>query len=118
MTYLLPGHIDWCISLFLNYLDNLNKTGKIKFTTEISDQQKGLESPDLRVKCSLTYLKPSTCYQCKNIKNLPHGIALQITRMCDIEERFEFCTNEYKQYLIAQDYKPSKKTNSFKKFKK
>ena len=51
MTYLLPGHIGWCIPSFLNYLDNLDKTGKTKFTTEIADQQKGLEYPDLRVKC-------------------------------------------------------------------
>ena len=41
-------------------------------------------------KHSFTYVKPSTSY--------PHK---------SINKKFESCANEYKQYLIAQDYKPS-----------
>ena len=89
---------------------------------EVADQEKGLEFLDLRIKCvngklsvdvfakptnSFTYIKPSTCYPCKSINNVPHGIALRLCRICDTDEKFESRANEYKQYLLARDYKPS-----------
>ena len=39
------------LSSFLNYLNNVDEAGKIKFTMEIADQEKGLEFLDLRIKC-------------------------------------------------------------------
>ena len=88
---------------------------------EIADQEKGLEFPDLRIKCvdgkrsvdvfakltnSFTQVKPSTCYPCQSINNVPHGIALRLCQICDTDQSFEFRANEYKQYLIVQHYKP------------
>ena len=105
---------------FLDYLNNVD--GKIKFTMEVADQEKGLEFLDLRIKCvdgklsvdvfakptnSFTNVKPSTCYPRKSINNVPRGIALRLRRICDTDEKFESRANEYKQYLLARDYKPS-----------
>ena len=107
---------------FLDYLNNVDEAGKIKFTMEIADQEKGLEFLDLRIKCvdgklsadifgkptnSFTYVKPFTCYPRKSITNIPRGIALRLRRICDTDEKFESRANENKQYLIARDYKPS-----------
>ena len=36
---------------FLDYLNNVDEGGKIKFTMEIADQEKGLEFLDLGIKC-------------------------------------------------------------------
>ena len=75
---------------FLDYQNNVDKAGKIRFTREIADQEKGLEFLDLRIKCvvgklsvdafakptnSFTYVKP---YTRTNINNVPRGIALKI----------------------------------------
>ena len=88
---------------FLDYLNNVDEAGKIKFTMEIADQEKGLELLDLRSKCvdgklsvdvfakptnSFTYVKPSTCYPRKSINNVPRGIALRLRRICDTDEKF------------------------------
>ena len=104
---------------FLDYLNNLDEAGKIKFTMEIADQEKGLEFLDLRIKCvdgklsadifgkptnSFTYVKPFTCYPRKSITNIPRGIALRLSRICDTVEKFESRANKY---LIPRDYKPS-----------
>ena len=71
---------------FLNYLNNINETRKIKFTKKIEDEVSGLEFFDLKIKClngklsvdvyskltnSFTYVLPSTCYPTKNINKLP-----------------------------------------------
>ena len=92
---------DTC-PLFLDYLNNVDEAGKIKFTMEIADQEKGL-----RIKCveskllvdvfakpknSFTYVKPSTSYPHKSINKVPHGIALRLYQVCDIDEKFESCT--------------------------
>ena len=84
MTYLLPGNME--LPSFLDYLNNLDEAGKIKFTMEIADQEKGLEFLDLRIKCvdgklsvdivakatnTFTYVKPSTCYSRKSTNNVP-----------------------------------------------
>ena len=120
-------HVAWehetdTLPSFLDYRNDVDEAGKIKFTMEIADQQKGLEFLDLRIKCvdgklsvdvfakltnSFTYAKPSTCYPRKNINNVPRGIALRLCRICDTDKKFESRANEYKQYLIARDYKPS-----------
>ena len=90
---------------------------------EIEDQEKALKFLDLRIKgvdgklsvdiCakptnSFRYVKPSTCYPRKSINNVPCGITLRLRRTCDTDEKFESRANdEYKQYLITRDYKPS-----------
>ena len=55
---------------------------------------------------SFTYVMPSTCYPSSNINNVPRGIALRLKRICDSDEKFTVRSNEYKNYLIARDYKP------------
>ena len=89
---------------------------------KIAYQEKSLEFLDLKIKCvddklsvdafakptnSCTYVKPSACYPRKSIKKLPRGIGLRLRRVCDTDEKFESRANEYKQYLIARDYKLS-----------
>ena len=49
---------------------------------------------------------PSACYPSNNINNVPRGIALRLKRICDRDEKFTVRSNEYKNYLIARDYKP------------
>ena len=36
-----------------------------------------------------------------------HVGELRLSQVCDTDEKFESCADEYKQYLIAWDYKPS-----------
>ena len=99
---------------FLDYLNNFDEAGKIKFTMEIADEKKILEFLDLRINCvdgklsadvfskptnSFTYVKPSTCYPRKNINNVPRGIALRLRRIYDADEKFESRANEYKLYI-------------------
>ena len=106
----------------MDYLNNVDEAGKIKVTMEIEDQEKDLEFLDLTIKCaegklsvyifakptnSFIYVKPSTCYQRKIMDNVLHGIALRLRRICDTDEKIESRANEYKKYLITQDYKPS-----------
>ena len=106
----------------LDYLNSVDEAGKIKFTMEIAHQEKSWEFLDLTTKCvesklsvdvfakpnnSFTYLKPSTYYPRENINNVPCGIALRLRRIYDTDDKFESRANEYKQYLIARDYKPS-----------
>ena len=43
----------------------------------------------------------------KNINNAPKGIALRLRRICDTDEKFDICSYEYQNYLIARDYKPT-----------
>ena len=107
---------------FLDYLNNDDEAGKIKVTMETAGKEKGVGFLDLTIKCvegklsvdifakptkSFIYVKASTCYQRKNINNVPNGIALRLRRICDIDEKFESRANEYKQYLITQDCKSS-----------
>ena len=103
----------------------------MKLTMEIADQEKGLEFVDLTIKRvkgklsadifvktsnSFAYVKPSTYYQRKNSDKLPNGIALRLRRICDTDEKLESLANEYKQYLIKHDYKPSLLDRQFQEF--
>ena len=49
----------------------------------------------------------NTCYPMKNINKVPQGIALRLRRICDTTEKYESRADEYKNYLLARDYKPS-----------
>ena len=56
---------------------------------------------------SVTYVLLTSCYPRKSINNIPRGIALRLRRICDTDEKFNSRSIEYKNYLIARDYKPS-----------
>ena len=57
----------------------------------------------------------STCYQVKNINKVPQGIALRLRRICYTTEKYESRADEYKNHLLASDYKPSLVDEQFKK---
>ena len=79
------------LNLLLDYLNNLDDVGKIKFTMQVADEN-GLEFLGLKLKVvegkinvdvhfkptnSFTYVLPSACYPYKNIRNIPKSIALR-----------------------------------------
>ena len=118
---------------FIGYLNNIDETEKIKFTMQIANEVNGLDFLDLKIKClndkllvdvyskptnSFTYVLPSTCYPMKNINKVPQGIALRLRRICDTTEKYESRADEYKNYLLARDYKPSLVDEQFKKISK
>ena len=96
---------------FLDYLNNIDSTGKIKFAMQIADEN-GLEFLDLKLKMNennkitidvfskptnrFTYVMPSTCYPSNNINNVPRGIALRLKRICDSDEKFTVRTMSIK----------------------
>ena len=51
----------------------------------------------------------------KNINKVPQGIALRLRRICDATEKYESRPDEYKNYLLARDYKSSLVDEQFKK---
>ena len=56
---------------------------------------------------SFAYVLSTSCYPRKNLNNIPRCIALRLRRICDTDEKFNSRSIEYKNYLIARDYKPS-----------
>ena len=119
---------------FVDYVNNLDNTGKIKFELTTGTDE-GLNFLDLNLKFnkdtgrievnvyakptnSFTYVDPNTCYTRRNINKIPYGIALRIRRICDDDTKFEQKSEEYQNYLIARNYKPSKVKNQFDKVRK
>ena len=115
------------LNLFLDYLNNLDDTGKIKFTMQFADES-GLEFLDLKLKIvegkvnvdvyskptnSFTYVLPSTSYPYKNIRNIPKGITLRLQHICDTDEKYNQRSIEYQHFLIAGEYKPTLVKNKF-----
>ena len=97
---------------------------------QIADDVNGLEFLDLKIKClngkisvdvyykptnSFTYVMPSMCYPMKNINKVPQRIVLRLRRICDTTEKYESRADEYKNYFLARDYKPSLVDEQFKK---
>ena len=89
---------------------------------QIGDDVNGLEFIDLKIKFlkgklsvdvyfkptnSFTYVMLSTCYSMKNINKVRQGIVLRLRRICDGTEKYESRSDEYKNCLLARDYKPS-----------
>ena len=89
-VFVLCEHGTASLFSFLDYLNTMDKTGKIKFTMEIAGDT-GLEFLDLKLKInegkirvdvfakstnSFSYSTPNTCYPKNNICNVPRGIAL------------------------------------------
>ena len=120
------------VSLFLEYLYNMDKMGKIQFTMQVARDDR-LEFLDLKLKMvngqisvdvsfkpsnSFTYVLPSTCYPNRNIKNVPKGIALRLRRICDSDEKYDERSEEYQKYLIARDYQPGSLERQFEEVKK
>ena len=86
---------------YLDYLNNIDETGKIEFMMQIADEVNRLESLDLKIKClngklsidvyskptnNFTYVMPLTCYPMKNINKVPQGMALWLRQICDTTE--------------------------------
>ena len=101
---------------FLEHLNTMDKTGKIKFTMEVTGEN-GLEFLDLKLKIvegkikvdvyakptnSFSYTTPSTSYPKNNIRNIPKGIALRLRRICDDDDTFDKRSLEYQNYLIVK----------------
>ena len=106
---------------FLDYLNQIDSTGKIEFTMQVQDED-GIEFLDVKLKLenskiavdafakpnnSFTYVLPSSCYPRKSLNNIPRGIALRLRCICDTDEKLNSRLVEYKNYLIVRDYKPS-----------
>ena len=109
------------LNLFLDYLNNLDDTAKIKFTMQVANEN-GLDLSDLKLKIvegkitvdvyskptnSFTYVLPSTCYPYKNIRNVPKGVALRLRRICVTDEKYNQRSSEYQNYLIDRKYNPT-----------
>ena len=95
------------------FVNNVDTTGKIKFTMSVDlslhiDEHKKI-CVDVFAKPTnrFIYVLPSACYPKKNIKNVPKGIALRLRRICDTDEKFDIRSYENQNYLIARDYKPT-----------
>ena len=115
---------------YLDYLNTIDASGKIRFTME-TETENGLDFLDLRLKLkgcnkiavdvyskptnSFTYVDPKTCYPSRNINKIPEGIALRLRRICDSDEKYEKRSNEYQNYLIARNYSPSLVVKQFQK---
>ena len=109
------------LSAFKDYLNNIDSTGEIKFTMQITDEY-DLDSLDLELKInenskttagifskptnSFTYAMPSTCYPFNNINDVPRGIPLRLKCICESNENFTVRSNVYKNYLIVRNQKP------------
>ena len=94
-VFVLWEHSTASLSSFLDYLNTMDKIGKIRFTMEIAGDT-GLEFLDLKLKIN-------------------EG---KIRRICDDDETFEKRSSEYQNYLIARDHKPSIVKKQFSEVKK
>ena len=56
---------------------------------------------------SFAYVLSTSCYPRKNLNNISRCIALRLRRICDTDEKFNSRSIEYKNYLIARNYKLS-----------
>ena len=103
------AHGSVVLNLFLDYLNKIDDTGKIKFTMQLADET-GLEFLDLKLKIvegninvdvyskptnSFTYVLPSTRYSYKNIRNVPKGTASRLRHICDTDEKYNQRPSEY-----------------------
>ena len=91
------------VSLFLEYLNKIDKTGKIQFTMQAAGDD-GLEFLDLKLRMvngkisvnvfskptnSFTYVLPSTSYPNRNIRNIPKDTVIRLRRICDSDEKYD-----------------------------
>ena len=131
-VFVLWEHGTASLTSFLDYLNTVDKTGKIKFTMEIAGGT-GLEFHDLKLTInegkirvdvfakstnSFSCTTPNTYYPKNNICNILKGIALRLRRICDDDEAFVKRSSECQNYLIARDHKPSIVKKQFSEVKK
>ena len=126
--FLVWPHSAEDLNLFFNYMNNIDRTKKIQFTMEVAKDV--LEFLDLKLKFdkeykriladifakatnSFTYVLSSTCFPKNSNENVPKGVALQLRRICDSDDKFEERSVQYQKYLVARDYKPSKVKKQF-----
>ena len=126
--FLVWPHFAEDLNLFFNYMNNIDRTKKIQFTMEV--EKDVLEFLDLKLKFdkeykriladifakatnSFTYVLSSTCFPKNSNENVPKGVALQLRRICDSDDKFEERSVQYQKYLVARDYKPSKVKKQF-----
>ena len=115
------AHGSAALNLFLDYLNNLDDTAKIKFTMEVADENE-IEFLDLKLKIaegkinvdvyskptnSFTYVLPSTYYPYKIIRNVKKGIALRLRHICYTDEKYNQRSSEYKNHFISREYNPT-----------
>ena len=96
--FVLWPHGRESLTLFLDYINTLDPTQKMKFTMEVAEPDNYLEFLDIKLKWkngkitvdvhskptnSFTYVLPTTCYPRKSRNNIPHVIALRLRRICD-----------------------------------
>ena len=127
-----PHSIDE-FDIFFDYMNNVDPTKNVQFTVEVAtvtlellylklklDKQSKQISVNVFAKDidSFTYDLSSTCFPKNNIENIPKGVALQLRRICDSDEKFEKHTAEYQNYLIAKNYNPGKVKKQFSDIKK
>ena len=107
---------------YLDYLNTIDASGKIRFAME-TETENGLEFFYDRLKLkgcnkitvdfyskpnnSFIYVHPKSCYPSRNIIKIPEGIALSLRHVCDSDEKYGKGSNEYQNYLIARNYTPS-----------
>ena len=109
--FVLWPHGRESLVLFLDYINTLDPSQKIKFTMEVAKLGNYLEFLELKSKWengkitvdvhskptnSFMYVLPTTSYPRKSINNNPHVIALQLRRICDSDEKFKHRSEEYK----------------------
>ena len=131
-SFTLWEHVADTLPSFLDYLNGMDTTGKIKLIMEIAGEN-GLEFLDLKLKIaeskirldvyvkptnSFTYTSPNTCYPKINICNIPKGIALRLSHICDNDETFDKHFTEYQNYLIVREHKPSLAKHQFSEVRK
>ena len=125
-------HVIDTLPSFIDYLNGIYTTGKIKFTIEIAGEN-GLEFSDLKLKIEEgkirvdAYAKPTknfsctlpnTCQPKNKICNIPKGITLRLRRICDDDKTFDKLSIEYHNYLIAKEHKPSLVKQKFSEVRK
>ena len=115
-------HSDKDVNHYLNYLNIIDVSGKIRFTMQ-TENENGLEFFDLRLELkgcdkitvdvyskptnSSTYVNLKTCYPSRNINKILEGVTLRLRCICDSNMKYEKRSNEYQGYLISRNYSPS-----------
>ena len=111
-------HGSAALNSLLDYLINLDDTGKNKFTKQIA-KENGLEFIDLKLKIvegktridvyskstnSFTYALPATCYLYQSIHNISTVIAFRLRRICGNHEKYNQRSSEYQNFLIGRKH--------------
>ena len=106
------------LCLFLDFFNNIDETGKIKFTIQVGEYE-GLDFLNLKLKTtngkisaevfskptnSFTYVLPFIYYRKTKIKNVSKRIDLRLQRISNTDEKYQKRSVEYQKYLIARDY--------------